>query len=67
MDWVQVVEKALRLIPVVVSAGQNAQTIIDKTMIVVRGVKAGGVTPFELDALEAELDAAIEKFNLPMA
>lgn len=61
-----IIEKGLTLIPTLIQAGQTVIPLIDRLTQVAKGGAAGTVTQAELDALEADLDAALNEFNSPL-
>jgi hypothetical protein len=61
------ISKGLALVPILIQAGAEIETIIANLKALSDSAQAGTVTDEQLNALEAELDAAIEQFNTPMA
>ena len=61
-----IIEKGLTLIPVLIQAGQEVIPLIQRLTQVAKGGAAGTVTQEELDALEKDLDQALNDFNTPM-
>lgn len=60
------ISKGLALIPILIQAGAEIETIITNLKNLSDSAQAGTVTDEQLNALEAELDAAIAEFNAPM-
>lgn len=60
------ISKGLALVPILIQAGAEIETIIANLKALSDSAQAGTVTDEQLNALEAELDAAIEQFNTPM-
>lgn len=60
------ISKGLALIPILIQAGAEIETIITNLKALSDSAQAGTVTDDQLNALEAELDAAIAEFNAPM-
>lgn len=62
-----IIDKGLSLLPILMQAGESVIEIINRMRAVVAAQAAGQtVSDDELNALEADLDAAIAKFNAPM-
>jgi hypothetical protein len=61
------ISKGLALIPILIQAGAEIETIIANLKALSDSAQAGAVTDDQLNALEAELDAAIAEFNGPIA
>jgi hypothetical protein len=60
------ISKGLSLLPILIQAGAEVGTIIQNLKNLSDSAQAGTVTDNQLNALEAELDAAIAQFNAPM-
>lgn len=60
------ISKGLALIPILIQAGAEIETIITNLKNLSDSAQAGTVTDEQLNALESELDAAIAEFNAPM-
>jgi hypothetical protein len=68
MDYLKILtimQKGLELIPALVSAGATVVPLIKRMAEVAKGGVEGTVTLEELEALEADLDAALDEFNAP--
>jgi hypothetical protein len=61
------ISKGLALVPILIQAGAEIETIITNLKNLSDSAQAGTVTDEQMNALEAELDAAIAEFNTPMA
>lgn len=61
------ISKGLALIPILIQAGAEIETIIANLKALSDSAQAGAVTDDQVNALEAELDAAIAEFNAPMS
>jgi hypothetical protein len=62
----QIIEKGLTVIPLLISAGATVMPLINRLIAVTKGGADGTVTKTELEALEADLDAALNEFNSPL-
>jgi hypothetical protein len=62
----QIIEKGLTIIPLLISAGATVMPLINRLIAVTKGGADGTVTKTELEALEADLDAALNEFNSPL-
>ncbi len=62
----QIIEKGLTVLPLLISAGTTVIPLIDRLRKIAGGGADGTVTQAELDALEADLDAALAEFNSPL-
>lgn len=62
----EVIQKGLKLIPALISAGATVMPLITRLTQVAKGGADGTVTDDELTALEADLDAALDEFNAPL-
>lgn len=60
------ISKGLALVPILIQAGVEIETIIANLKALSDSAQAGTVTDEQLNALEAELDSAIAEFNAPM-
>ena len=60
------ISKGLTLLPILIQAGAEVGSIIQNMKSLSDSAASGTVTDDQLNALEAELDAAIEQFNAPM-
>ena len=60
------ISKGLALIPILIQAGAEIETIIANLKALSDSAQAGAVTDDQVNALEAELDAAIAEFNTPI-
>lgn len=58
-----ILEKGLTLIPALISAGAVVMPLVQRLIAVAKGGADGTVTQTELEALEADLDAALGEFN----
>lgn len=61
------ISKGLALLPILIQAGEEVGTVIQNLKNLSDSAQAGTVTDEQINALEADLDAAIAKFNEPMA
>jgi len=61
-----IIEKGLTVIPLLISAGTTVVPLITRLKAVLKGGADGTVTQTELEALEADLDAALDEFNSPL-
>ena len=61
------ISKGLALIPILIQAGAEIETIIANLKALSDSAQAGAVTDDQVNALEAELAAAIAEFNAPMS
>jgi hypothetical protein len=62
-----IIEKGLAVLPILLAAGENVIELINRMRAVAAAQAAGeAVSDNELNSLEADLDAAIAKFNEPM-
>lgn len=60
-------EKGLRLIPVLVDTGASIVGLVQRMTSVAERAKKGETIPLsELEALEADLDASLAEFNAPL-
>lgn len=60
-------EKGLRLIPVLVDTGSSIVGLVNRMAAVAEKAKNGEEVPqSELEALEADLDAGLAEFNSPL-
>lgn len=60
-------EKGLRLIPVLIDTGSNVVSLVQRMTAVAEKAKNGEqVDPAEIAALEADLDAKFAEFNAPL-
>lgn len=62
----EVIQKGLALIPALISAGATVVPLVKRLTEVAKGGAEGTVTESELEALEADLDAALDEFNAPL-
>lgn len=62
----KIIEKGLTVIPLLISAGATVGPLVSRLIAVTKGGAEGTVTTNELNALEADLDAALGEFNSPM-
>jgi hypothetical protein len=62
----QIIEKGLTVIPLLISAGATVMPLVNRLIAVTKGGADGTVTKTELEALEADLDAALSEFNSPL-
>jgi hypothetical protein len=62
----QIIEKGLTVIPLLISAGATVMPLVNRLIAVTKGGADGTVTKTELEALEADLDAALGEFNSPL-
>lgn len=62
----QIIEKGLTVIPLLISAGTTVIPLINRLAAIAKGGAEGTVTKEELEALEADLDAALAEFNAPL-
>jgi hypothetical protein len=62
----QIIEKGLTVIPLLISAGATVMPLVNRLIAVTKGGADGTVTKTELEALEADLDAALDEFNSPL-
>jgi hypothetical protein len=60
------IEKGLTLVPILITAGHEVIPLVQRIAQIAKGGAEGTVTQAELDALEADLDAALDTFNTPM-
>lgn len=61
-------EKGLAILPILIAAGENVIDLINRMRAMAAAQAAGqSVSDEDLASLEADLDAAIAKFNEPMA
>lgn len=61
-------EKGLAILPILIAAGENVMGLIERLRTLAAAQAAGqSVSDEDLASLEADLDAAIAKFNEPMA
>jgi hypothetical protein len=61
-----IIEKGLTVIPLLISAGTTVVPLVNRLIAVTKGGAEGTVTKTELEALEADLDAALNEFNSPL-
>lgn len=61
-----IIEKGLTVIPLLISAGTTVIPLITRLKAVLKGGADGTVTQTELEALEKDLDAALDEFNSPL-
>lgn len=61
------IEKGLAILPLLISAGEEVGTVITNLRNLASAAQNGTVTDDQVNTLEADLDAAIAKFNEPMA
>lgn len=61
-----ILDKGLTLIPLLLQAGSEVVPLVERMSQIAKGGATGTVTQAELDALEADLDAALADFNQPM-
>lgn len=61
-----IIEKGLTVIPLLISAGATVVPLVNRLIAVSKGGAEGTVTKTELEALEADLDAALAEFNSPL-
>lgn len=61
-----IIEKGLTLVPLLIQAGSTVIPLIERLKAVAKGGAEGTVTQAELEALEADLDSALEEFNSPL-
>lgn len=61
-----IIQKGLTVIPLLISAGATVIPLIERLKAVIKGGAEGTVTQTELEALEADLDAALDEFNSPL-
>lgn len=62
------IAKGLSLLPILIQAGEGVIDTINRLQTLAENAANGiQVSDAELDAFESELDAAIAKFNEPMA
>lgn len=61
-----ILEKGLTVIPLLIQAGATVGPLITRLIAVTKGGAEGTVTLTELEALEADLDAALGEFNSPL-
>lgn len=62
-----ILEKGLAVLPILIAAGQNVADFIERMRAVAKAQADGTpVSDDELNALEADLDAAVAEFNKPM-
>lgn len=69
MDYAKiltVLSKGLSLVPQLLQTGQVVLPLIKRMAEVAKGGADGTVTISELEALEADLDAALDEFNAPL-
>lgn len=69
MDYVKILtilQKGIELIPTLVKAGATVMPLVKRLTEVAKGGAEGTVTEAELQALEADLDAALDEFNSPL-
>ncbi len=70
MDYVKIfgiLEKGLSLIPTLIATGSDIVSLVQRMTKVAAAAKEGKtVDKVEIDALEAELDAALAEFNAPL-
>lgn len=69
MDYAKiftVLQKGLELIPTLINAGSTVIPLIKRMTEVAKGGAEGTVTETELEALERDLDAALDEFNSPL-
>lgn len=62
----QIIEKGLTVIPLLISAGTTVIPLVNRLTQLAKGGAEGTVTKEELEALEADLDAALAEFNAPL-
>jgi hypothetical protein len=61
------IDKGLAVLPILINAGENVIDLINRLRAVAAAQAAGEqVSDDDLNSLEADLDAAIAKFNIPM-
>lgn len=60
------IEKGLTLVPILIQAGSEVIPLINHIAQIAKGGAEGTVTQAELEALEADLDGALDEFNKPM-
>lgn len=61
-----IIEKGLTVIPLLIQAGSTVMPLIERLRAVAKGGTEGTVTIGELEALERDLDAALDEFNAPL-
>lgn len=62
-----ILEKGLAVLPILIAAGQNVADFIERMRAVAKAQADGvPVSDDQLNALEADLDAAVAEFNKPM-
>lgn len=61
-----IIEKGLTVIPLLISAGATVIPLVNRLIAVTKGGAEGTVTHEELQALEKDLDAALDEFNSPL-
>lgn len=69
MDYAKIftiIQKGLETIPLLIQAGATVAPLIKRLIEVSKGGAAGTVTTTELEALERDLDAALDEFNAPL-
>lgn len=59
-------EKGLRLMPLLIAAGADIVTLVERLGNLAKAGADGKVTDEELAALEADLDAKLAEFNAPL-
>ncbi len=66
MAILTLIAKGVSIVEMAIEAGKNAAPAIEIVKNLVTGAKTGTMTQSELDAIEAQLDAAIDEFNAPI-
>lgn len=61
------IEKGLTLVPILIQAGTEVIPLINQIRKIAQGGADGTITQAQLDALEADLDSALDNFNKPMS
>jgi hypothetical protein len=66
MKILEIVQKGLQTIPLLIQAGGTVLPLIQRLTAVTKGGQDGTVTEKELTDLEVDLDAALDEFNSPL-
>lgn len=66
MAIISIISKAVSVAELAIEAGKSAIPAITVIKKLITGAEQGTITPDELTALEADLDAQIDEFNAPL-